>query len=132
MFRIWILFNRNPFKIAAVLLKNTRLLISHDVCLCVFPLFSSSPFLTMIQAGRSVFFQMERCCSHFICIEMLFSRFNSLLVSLLLLSLHFTRLPFDFLFPFMHVIWKVCLCNGFVISKELFYIAMQCLFMECC
>ena len=108
----------------------------HVMFACVFFLyFHFSLFWRWFRQEEVYFFKwkdVKRCCSHFICIEMLFARFNSLLVSLLLSSFPFHSLPFDFLFPFLPVIWKVCLCNGFVIKGAFFYIAMQCLFMKCC
>lgn len=106
-----------------MLFKNTRLLISCEVFLCVFPLFSFLFFLTMIQAGRSVFFQMESCekmlqsfylhRNAFLSLQFI-ARFAAALLPPPLV------LPFDFLFPFMHVIWKVCLCNGSVIKGAFF------------
>jgi hypothetical protein len=51
-------------------------------------------------------------CSHFICIEMLSASIHCSFCCLFLFS------PFSVLslYPVMHVIWKVCLCNDIVIK----------------
>lgn len=87
----------------------------------------------------TLFHQMEGCEKM---LQSFYLHRNAFSLSLQFIARFAAATSFDFLFPFMHVIWKVCLCNGFVIKVKLFifppsmfllhfYIALQqyCVYM---